>query len=159
MRDLRENCRNKCKEKIDDTVRQKIFDEYWSLGTYDKRVAYVASLINIKETAITRNKVDDGKATKNRLHTYVYHFEINGQRIGVCKSCFMNTLDETEKFISYTVINKLASNSGITHADNRGRHTPLHKTAQSKINEVISHINSFPAYESHYSRRHTEKNI
>lgn len=71
MRDLRENCRNKCKEKIDDTVRQKLFDEYWALGTHDKRVAFVASLINLKETAITRNKVS-GKATKTRLHTYVY---------------------------------------------------------------------------------------
>lgn len=55
------------------------------------------------------------------------------------------------------MINKLKLSSGITHADNRGMHTSIHKTPQNKIDEIKSHINSFPDYESHYLRRHTEK--
>lgn len=69
LKPLRQNCRNKCKEKLHEVQRQKIFDEYWQLGTYDRRVAFIASLITVRETKITRAKLD-GKPPKNRLNTY-----------------------------------------------------------------------------------------
>lgn len=108
------------------------------------------------ETKITRSKVE-GKATENRLYTFTYSFDIKENKIVVCKTCFLSTLGETEKFVSCTMTNKLTSNSGITHTDKRGTHTPIHKTSETKLDEVRKHINSFLAYQSHYSRRHTDK--
>ena len=37
--------------------------------------------------------------------------------------------------------------------DSRGRHTPGNKTSQEDVAYVKKHIESFPAYESHYSRK------
>lgn len=156
MKPLRADCRNQCNKILSDEHRKNIFQEYWSLGSYDKRIAYIASLINVHETKLTRKKIE-GKATRNRSHSYIYNLEINAARHVVCKTCFLNTLGETEKFITVAVSKKLSSHSGITNTDQRGKHTPVHKTPQHKIDEVNEHISSFPAYESHYSRRHTDK--
>ncbi|CAH1118124.1 unnamed protein product [Phaedon cochleariae] len=156
MKPLRTNCRNKCRNVLDEEVRQTIFREYWSLGEYDKRVAFVASLISAQDKKITRMKVE-GKSTKNRTYSYVYSLEIKGSKHIVCKTCFLNTLGETEKFVSVALSKKLSTTCGITEPDRRGKHVPSHKTPQFKINQVNEHILSFPAYESHYSGRHTSK--
>lgn len=71
----------------------------------------------------------------------------------VCKGCFVSTLDETNKFISLAMKNKSMTTSGTTQLDKQGKHTPLNKHSQSKIGDVIQHINSYPAYESHYTRK------
>lgn len=157
IKPLRENCRNKCKNILNENIREEIFTEYWSLGTHDKRVAFISGLVGVEETKITRKKIV-GKPTKNRNITYIYKFCIQGEYKVVCKSCFCHTLGETEKFITCVMQNKLLSTSGITHEDLRGKSAPPHKTPQNKIEVVRQHINSFPAYKSHYSRRHTNKN-
>ncbi|XP_030757047.1 uncharacterized protein LOC115882918 isoform X2 [Sitophilus oryzae] len=156
LKPLRDNCRNKCKNVLSDKIRNTIFEEYWSLGSHDRRVAFIAGLVGIQEKNITRKKIE-GRPTKNRINTYKYKFIIHGEEISVCKTCFCNTLGETEKFITCAMQNKLSSISGITHEDLRGKAAPPHKTPQYKIDEVIKHINSFPAYKSHYSRRHSNK--
>lgn len=46
-----------------------------------------------------------------------------------------------------------ASSGGVPHIDQRGRHEPPNKTPPEKIQLVKEHIESFPAYESHYSRK------
>ncbi|KAF0711166.1 Uncharacterized protein FWK35_00031289, partial [Aphis craccivora] len=89
--------------------------------------------------------------------TYQYHLEVNGQRIKVCKKCFLSTLDETNRFVSEVLENKNAYLSGVTRRDKRGKHTPALKIAQVKLDEVINQINKFPAYESHYTRRENDK--
>lgn len=138
-------------------IRKKIFQEYWSLGEHDRRVDFIASSVRVQETKVIRRKIDNGKSTKNRTNTYIYSLRVEGEDKTVCKTCFLNTLGESEKFITCSVLNKLTSTSGVTHRDLRGRNPPPHKTPQSKIDEVISHLNSFPAHKSHYSRRHSDK--
>lgn len=71
----------------------------------------------------------------------------------MCKGCFVNTLDETHKFIATAVANKMQSTPGTTTLDQRGCHAPANKTPQEDIDGVIRHINYFPAYESHYTRK------
>lgn len=70
----------------------------------------------------------------------------------MCKKCFLSTLDETNRFVSEVLENKNAYLSGVTRRDKRGKHTPALKIAQVKLDDVINHINRFPAYESHKSR-------
>lgn len=89
--------------------------------------------------------------------TFIYNFDINGHRIKVCKNCFTNTLDETNKFISSAITNKMKSTSGTTVLDRRGRQEPANKYPQEKVDEVIAHIKTFPTYESHYTRKTNDK--
>lgn len=41
--------------------------------------------------------------------------------------------------------------------DQRGKAIPTNRCSAEAIQEVFEHINSFPAYESHYTRKVTSK--
>lgn len=60
-------------------------------------------------------------------------------------------------FITQAVQNKAKSLSGVTERDNRGWGPPANKISEAKLLEVRNHINSYPLYESHYSRRKSNK--
>ncbi|CAG9840736.1 unnamed protein product [Diabrotica balteata] len=42
-------CRSKCSTLIEINMREKIFDEYWQIGDFNRRLAYIAGLLNFKE--------------------------------------------------------------------------------------------------------------
>lgn len=41
------SCKLKCAERFQNTKRQVIFDEYWSLGSRDRRTLYLSSLVMV----------------------------------------------------------------------------------------------------------------
>jgi len=82
-----------------------------------------------------------------------------GNKLKCVRSVFLSTLDEINQFVSEVSENKNANLSGVTRRDRQGKHTPALKIAQVKLDEVINHINKFPAYKSHYSRRENDKKI
>lgn len=151
-----EPCRMKCKEKLTEQERKQLFAEYWELGQYDRRVAFIASKIEIQRKALEKRKQSDKKA-KNREFTYLYHFNVNGIEVPVCKGCFLKTLNETPKFIEIVMKKKVKSVSGTTGTDERGKHAPSNKIEEERLQKVNDHINLFPAYTSHYTRKHTSK--
>lgn len=58
-------CRMKCGDKIDEDIRITIFQEYWSLGTRDRRVQFISGLIEKREPKTTRRrKLDSTKTLK-----------------------------------------------------------------------------------------------
>ena len=75
----------------------------------------------------------------------------------MCKQCFLSTLGETPDFLR-TVINKeFYYNEEGMYRDLRGRHEPSNNLNNEKNLEIMNHKQKFPAYESHYSRRHTSR--
>ncbi|CAH1109759.1 unnamed protein product [Psylliodes chrysocephalus] len=52
-------CRSKCKDKIPEDDRNKLFHQYWSLDDYDKRFAYISSLFVIENKKATRPRIED----------------------------------------------------------------------------------------------------
>ncbi|CAG9825650.1 unnamed protein product [Phaedon cochleariae] len=135
-RDLQQ-CRLKCKERIDDGVRKIIFTEYWSMQSFDRRTAYIASLVSTRPKESTRSKKP-------------------GQMIKVCKHCFLSTFDESNKFLTNVLKKKESAHSGITQEDGRGKGTPHNKIPDEVLNLVKEHVSSLPSYESHYCRKQTE---
>ena len=71
----------------------------------------------------------------------------------------MTTLDEKEKFARKVIEKKNNSVTGITQKDQRGLGRSSNKICEAVIMDVHRHINSFPAYESHYTRKTNQKNI
>lgn len=132
----------KCYEKLDEETRTLIFDEYWQLGSRDRRVQFVTGLIDVEETKVSRKRKPDSE--KKRDVTFVYHLNINGQRNKVCKSCFINTLDESSKFIQTAVANKLQSTSGTTSQDKRGKKT------LRKINSLKKQLTLSSSISNHF---------
>lgn len=148
-------CRNRCNQFLTGEVRTAIFHEYWSLGSHDKRVAFIAAHANNKEVLYTRKRKPEN--SKSRNVTYEYFFQIKGERHVVCKDCFSKTLDEKDKFIQNSLKNKSSSTSGITKPDQRGKCPSINKKTEEEVEQVRSHIKSFPSFESHYTRRTNEK--
>ena len=151
-------CRKNCKNKFEIDLLESIHTKYWSLGTYDLRVAFLFNCIKRVETKTTFKRKSSRTQYKDRQYSYLYFFELGGSDVNICQLCFKKVLNETNAFI-YAVIKKKYANETINlmKLDQRGRRTPQNKTDEHRIKNVKNHILSFPAYESHYSRKQTNK--
>jgi hypothetical protein len=69
----------------------------------------------------------------------------------VCKTAFLSILGISNGRLN-RALQAQASNGGLPHTDERGRHEPSNKNPPDKLQLVKENIQSFPAYESHYSR-------
>jgi len=140
-----------CKSWLE-THKNAIFNEYWSLGCHTRRLDFIAAAVTKTKTVVTRKRVDT--SLKERNVTYHYYFTIDGN----CKKCFLITLDEKEKFVRTVVENKYTNSvTGITKKDQRGLGPSPNKISEAAIMDVHKHILSFPAYESHYTRKTNNK--
>lgn len=61
------------------------------------------------------------------------------------------------KCLLQVIQNKNKSLTGLTEGDKRGSIVPIHKHCDEELENVRKHINSFPSYESHYTRRTNDK--
>lgn len=152
------NCRMKCNTRILPDTRDAIFKEYWGLANRDKRVSFIASLIESSEPMVSRKRttVPESKR-RNRTATNLFGFKIDGERVRVCRGCFMKVLNETNMFVTNVINNSRKSTSGVTADDRRGKHSKPNKHSAEKIELVRKHIKSFPLYESHYTRRESTR--
>lgn len=78
-----------CK-KVDDEIRQRLFDEFWALSWYEKR-AYMSRLVVLGSVMRPRNRKD--ASFSRRSKSLKYFFEADGNRYRVCKTMFLNTFD------------------------------------------------------------------
>ncbi|PSN42572.1 hypothetical protein C0J52_15431 [Blattella germanica] len=115
-------CRMKCIQRLPDEYRKEIHRDYWSMGSFDKRVLYVSSLIEIQDKATTRIRTLD--PVKQRFRQWFKRRDL--------------------KFLGLRMLI-------------RGKHAPATKLSDYKIEAARNHILSVPRYESHYTRKKSEK--
>jgi hypothetical protein len=146
-------CRFKCKDKIPLFAQRELFETYWTLGSYNQRVLYISALIEIKNKKIQRlNKHPTNPRT--RKYHFQYFVDYENVKVRVCQKCFRTCFDETESFLK-SVANKKIGHPITSIKDNRGSDGSINKLPENRLNLIKAHINSFPAYESHYTRRDT----
>ncbi|KAJ8930146.1 hypothetical protein NQ314_017076 [Rhamnusium bicolor] len=68
---------------------------------------------------------------------------------------FLNTVGVTDKFVRVSLSKK--RDSGVALPNNRGRHIPKNKLPETVRMSMISHISSFPVYDSHCSRARSNR--
>ncbi|CAH0746649.1 unnamed protein product [Diatraea saccharalis] len=146
------SCRMKCAERIPEEFRNKIFNYYWSLGDYDRRVLFISNLIDVKGKASTKLAA----TVKNRHFTNNYCLKLHLECHRICKGCFLKTFDETPKFIQ-NVTGKIKESGGIVAKSTRGKKPSALTIDNERLENVKTHILSFPIYESHYGRSKTNK--
>ncbi|XP_026736448.1 uncharacterized protein LOC113500004 [Trichoplusia ni] len=148
-----ETCRMKCAERIPEALRKKIFDRYWSLGDYDRRVLFISNLITLKEKKTQKM----APTIKNRNYSNEFFLKLDLECHRICKGCFLKTFDETPKFVQ-TVTDKLKLSGGlIINKSSRGKKPSVFKIDDERLEDVKAQILSFPLYESHYGRSKTNK--
>lgn len=146
----------KCRERFKDEDRETIFNEYWGSGSYENWVHFVTSLVKKEKKASSKRKKTIGNHT-NREFTQTYHLRINGIEHKICKQCFRKTLGEANNFLEVSSLKICLNCSGIYESDRRGKQPPKNKYTDYDIKKVTKYIFKIPLYQSHYSRRDTNK--
>lgn len=135
-------CRAKCSTRFTFEMQQAIFNEYWSLGTYEKRAEYISSMITVVNKKSVRPRSHDTEREKFRTKTYSYCLELGGKVLPTCKGCFLKTLDESEGMVK-TVATKMrtAPSRSLCNEMMRSSDSPRH----GKI-EIISARSTLPFF-------------
>ncbi|KAJ8721081.1 hypothetical protein PYW08_006846 [Mythimna loreyi] len=148
------SCKAKCYTKISHEKRELIFNQFWkNCRNWDQRRQFIVS--NVKKDRKRNMKTSGDLELDRRKFSYNYSFTVDGSKEKVCKVMFLNTLSIGEKFVKLSVEKKMEG--GLTIEDQRGKHVPGNKSPAPIINKVMDHINSYPSYESHYSRQKSGK--
>ncbi|KAJ6646705.1 hypothetical protein Bhyg_01918 [Pseudolycoriella hygida] len=106
-------CRVKCTSKITQTQREEIFKHFWSISDLTEKRVFLLRHI---ERVIPNYR----RSSSLRSLNYAFFFEIAGERIHVCKTFFMKTLDISHMFIK-TAIRKFDSENGCVEGERRGK--------------------------------------
>ena len=98
-----------------------------------------------------------GTAGRERAMTWFYpNPKESNVSEKVCKTFFLATLGFSERMV-FTVLDKQSS-IGVCETDKRGKHNSRpNETTDDKKTKARSHIESFPTVESHYCRKHSNR--
>lgn len=144
------SCRKKCGDKFTQEKRQTIFDNFYRLKDHELQWQYIArhtEALPVKRLYVERKL--------NRVQTIIYDFPLDGTKVQVCKTFFLNTLQISERVV-YTALEKINKDESLI--DKRGTHKNRpHQMKDSTKKSIITHIRMFPAVESHYVRKDSKR--
>lgn len=142
----KENCRMKCSEKFSSEDREVILKKFYGLDVNAKNALIFKS---IKILPVSRHRPTRKSSKK---YTFKYSVTYDKQHIQVCRDSFCSLYGIGRKKVEITQ-NLLKNGYPIPSPDKRGRHTNRpRKIDDDVVENIVSHINQFPAEESHYSR-------
>lgn len=125
------------------SLQMKIDFEYWNLGDFSKQLLYLRNSIDVNPCHKKYNP------ESRRSRTCVY--KLRGNK--VCKKYFMATLCLSDGSLT-VACRKIEGNK---FSDLRGPHGNHKKIDEAELSLVRSHIESFPAVESHYTRKSSQR--
>lgn len=144
-------CRFKCSDNFSEEERTAICIRYWSLANYQRQKDFI--LKYVKQNDPRRRKCD--VESKRRKISRSYHFQKDDFEIRVCQAFFEKTLCISNGPINLAF--SCSSDGVFTGCDKRGKKTPHNKTKEEDLKFVRSHIETFPAVESHYCRKENNR--
>ena len=139
-------CTNQCFIKLGDEVINAIHTDFWTLGDHNLQTAFIQHFT--VEHKPKRCYTPDGSCKKTV--TRIYHLQVAGDRVPVCKKAFASVLS-----ISLTRIDnalKAKTATGVLVPDSRGTHENHPRVSVETLQLVKDHINTFAVVHSHYSR-------
>lgn len=144
-------CRRNCSSKVTLEQRRHVNGLFWSIMDHTRKWDFL--LRHVKCNPVARRTTAYDETPRN--FSYEYFFCIDGEFIQVCQVMFLKTLNISNMRIRLAR-KKLKKTSGVVSPDKRG--TNNKKTVHPSVNaSVVSHISSYPTYESHYTRRRSKK--
>lgn len=150
-------CKKNCSTLLcSEEIQQLIFKEFYKLGNLSAQDQILMDAIQIedKKRTTTFNRKSLPQTTHDRLITVKYHLQVNGKILVVCKKMFQNIYGIGRGRVDVIIQKKKASITEISPKSGTGSHKS-HNFLQEERANILLHIKSFPAYESHYSRKNT----
>ena len=121
-RELREpcksNCRLQCSLRIEQSVREDIFKNFWSIADHKGQWDYIANFVVV----LPKMQCVVPAGVSKRENSRYFYLEVRGKRTRVCKTMFLNTLGINDQWV-VTVCKKIAK-SGRILQDQRGKVGP-----------------------------------
>lgn len=147
------NCKKACFNSIGNDELSVLLNEFNLLGSYDLQNVHLYSLITA--TDVQRKRTSN--EISRRSCTFIYNVKTNGKTVAVCRKAFLSIHG-----ISIKRLKRLQKSSVSGHStapmDRRGKHTNRpNKRDPSNVQSVKKHIELFPRYTSHYSRKSNPK--
>lgn len=137
-------CKKKCTESVEVDERYKLFSQFWSIGSFSARCAFLNAHVKEQKKARTYTKHVQSRRNFSRKY-YIGDTE-------VCKIAFLKTLQITQNRIDVA----LKKRTEPIIRDERGlKSGGRNKCSDQQISEICQHIDSFPKYISHYCRKET----
>ena len=93
------SCRAKCMGRISPEIQANIFEEYWSLGSRDKRASFVSSLVGTTEPKVMRKSAEDPEKEKYRQYTHQFHLKTQEKMSSLQRVLYENF--GTDKYVYY----------------------------------------------------------
>lgn len=139
-------CTRECHKLIPIQQREKLFNDYYKLGSFDLKTAYLSGQIKVV------NKIRNTTNSQRKQYTRIYNLpNENGVDVPVCKAFFKKVLAVSDGRLTRALKGK--QTGGTPCEDKRGKHEPYNKTSPERVAEVVKFISLFPKYQSHYSRK------
>nr|CAH7754515.1 unnamed protein product [Callosobruchus chinensis] len=149
--EMRPPCKSSCIRKcqISENKRLGVFENYWGLGNYERQRDFINNNTDKVET-----KTKTTSSRSRRQFSCVFYLPLDGVRVRVCKTMFLNTLGIKKGVVDIAL--KKRSSVNMSFSDRRGRHVKKVVSPEVK-NGIKRHIESFPVVASHYCRSDSER--
>lgn len=147
-----------CCDQITEEMRQSFFNDYWKNCTdFKSKKNFLLTFTKKDQCKRRRVEVDDNpRNSVRKTVSFKYFMPINNEHVPVCREFFTKTLNISYYPITTAHKNKSA-NDLFVGEEPRGRHSPHNKKSVTTIQKIKSHIESFPAIESHYCRASSQR--
>lgn len=143
-------CAQKCHDKINAAQQKELFDRFYAMESFDLQSSYLFSLVKVLPKKRSSIPTDRQQTESRRSNTRVYSVpNSEGLSTTVCKEFFKKIFAVSDGRISRVLKMKLSIPT--PPIDKRGKHVPVNKTSEEKLQRVKDFINRFPKYESHYT--------
>ena len=149
MEDTPCKCALRCFEKVSAAQRTKLFDGFWSVESFDVQNTYLCGCVQIHNVA---RRYTSRRNESRRQFTRLYYVKNGAISIRICKVAFLKIHGVSNGRLGHALKAQEVT-GGTPHSDQRGKHPPANKTSDGVIDGIKAHINSFPHYKSHYSRK------
>ena len=141
-------CTLRCFDKVPLEQRKKIFDNFWALGVFDVQTAYLLGCVKVLN--VRKSYTFTPLSSRRNFSRVFYVKNSRGVSIRVCKTAFLRIHSISNGRLDRAL---RVTEGGSPLQDQRGRHPPANKTDANVFKHVNDHIESFPHYTSHYSRK------
>lgn len=135
-------CKKKCVHKIDVDRQKAIFNTFYSLENWSKKMLFLRSLIKIRSTRENFNPV----TTQTRAIYDYFLLNSSGNQEKVCCGFFLKCMQVSKDSICRCMKTSISNE---TAKDDRGK-VSTRKTSKSDLTFVKNFIKKFPSYRSHY---------
>lgn len=136
--------------------QEEIFNSFYTAGK-EAQEHIILSGISVTDKKVERKGRSKSGEEHFRSITAKYEIKINNCRVAVCKKMYQCVYGITRGKIDVCVQKlRACEGSSFSKIDQRGRHEPKNKMNEERT-AMKQHIEKYPKYNSHYSRRDTNK--